>query len=176
MNYQTIVFILLTLIILYFVLYKRIFPMILNKLSHGHPKKFVAIKEKLFEGIKGKVLEIGPGTGINFKIIGKEAIEQWVGIEPNEFMNSYIEQSIKEYNIQFPTKILNEKAQEMKGVVSNSMDYVILSHVFCSVEYNKVDQVFDEILRVLKPGGKLIFLEHVLERTLSKKRIVISFD
>ena len=30
------------------------------------------MKEKLFAGIEGKVLEIGPGTGINFKLLAKE--------------------------------------------------------------------------------------------------------
>lgn len=173
MDYLTIFLILLSFVVLYKIFYARLFPIILDKLTHGHPKKFVEIKQKLFEGLKGKVLEIGPGTGCNFKIIAKENIESWTGIEPNPFMNVYIENSIKEYNIQFPTKIINEKAEDMKQIESNSMDFVILSHVFCSVESGGVEKVLDEILRVLKPGGKVIFLEHILDRNLTVKKIVI---
>jgi ubiquinone/menaquinone biosynthesis C-methylase UbiE len=48
-----------------------------------------------------------------------------------------------------------------KDIDNNSVDYVIGTHVLCSVGgEDKIDDILTEIHRILKPGGKYIFLEH----------------
>jgi len=53
-----------------------------------------------------------------------------------------------------------EKAEEMHGLESNSMDLVVHTFILCEVD--DAQKVLDEIYRVLKPGGVCVFLEHSL--------------
>ncbi|MCL5032798.1 MAG: class I SAM-dependent methyltransferase [Thermotogae bacterium] len=102
-----------------------------------------------------KVLEIGVGTGKNIPYYPND-----VEIEGIDFSQGMLERAISR-----STKYPDKKIKLMRMDVSNmsfpesSFDFVIATFVFCTVP----DPVlgFKETIRVLKPHGKAIFLEHM---------------
>jgi len=111
-------------------------------------------KQALFAGIKGDVLEIGPGTGVNLVYLPVGI--RWIGIEPNKFMHGYL----KELGLKLGLSIqIRLGTAEQLPVADNSIDNVISTQVLCSVA--DPARVLSEIRRVLKPGGRFLFVEHV---------------
>lgn len=65
--------------------YQRFFAWMM---AHGNADYEAAMrdrKQKLFAGVHGKVLEIGPGTGPNLAYYPHDS--HWIGIEPNPYMH-----------------------------------------------------------------------------------------
>ena len=103
-------------------------------------------------------MEIGPGTGVNFMFLNNQFIN-WKGIEPNPAMHPYLFEAAKNRGI---TASLLECFTEHIYLGDNLIDYVISSEVLCSV--SNLDRSIAEIKRVLKPGGKFLFMEHVVDK------------
>ncbi|CAF2627583.1 unnamed protein product [Rotaria sp. Silwood2] len=113
--------------------------------------------------VKGHVLEIGAGTGINFPCLHNNSnVESYIGIEPNIHMHSYFYKFIKQWNISYEIHLLNNSATDMHEIESNSIDTIIMTLVLCSVPDPLPQQILVEAHRVLKPGGTFIFFEHTL--------------
>ena len=136
---------------------KRFFAWTLRKGDPFNHALYGEHKRNLFQNVSGQVVEIGPGTGVNFKYL-PEGIN-WVGIEPNEAFHSVLKQKAEEKNIQ--ARLLKGDASHIP-LPDNDVDVVICTLVLCSV----VDPAaaIAEMKRILKPGGKLIFIEHVAAR------------
>lgn len=110
----------------------------------------------LLKNISGDVLELGCGTGANLEFY-PHTIERLVLIEPSVYMCQRLKEKIltrKLNNIQ----ILNDKA-ECLSLADASFDIVVCTLVLCSV--NNLEKALSEIHRILRPQGKLIFIEHV---------------
>jgi ubiquinone/menaquinone biosynthesis C-methylase UbiE len=113
------------------------------------------LKQALLGSLHGTILEIGPGAGANFAYYATDI--HWIGIEPNPFMHNYLRQEANQRGLQ-QIEWYAGSAEDLP-VEEASVDAVVSTHVLCSV--TDVDQVLREIQRVLKPGGKFVFLEHV---------------
>jgi ubiquinone/menaquinone biosynthesis C-methylase UbiE len=111
-------------------------------------------KQALFAGIHGDVLEIGPGTGVNLVYLPVGI--RWMGIEPNTFMHRYLRELGLKLGLSIDVRV---GTAEQLPVPDNSMDAVISTQVLCSV--TDPARVLQEIQRVLKPGGRFLFVEHV---------------
>ena len=111
-------------------------------------------KQALFAGIHGDVLEIGPGTGVNLVYLPVGI--RWIGIEPNTFMHGYLRELGLKLGLNIDIRV---GTAEQLPVADNTMDAVISTQVLCSV--NDPARVLQEIQRVLKPGGRFLFVEHV---------------
>lgn len=111
-------------------------------------------KRELFSGLNGTVLEIGPGTGVNVKYFSDDM--EWLALEYNEYMFPYLEREAERHSVKH--KLIQGSAEEIP-LPDNSVDFVIGTLVLCSVPHP--DLVINEIRRVLKPGGRYIFVEHV---------------
>jgi SAM-dependent methyltransferase len=117
----------------------------------------------------GRVLEIGPGPGTNFKcfqennnssiVISSSGIESYVAVEPNPYFEEEMRKEHAKRGLSFPLDIAVIKGEEI-DVPSESFDVVVLTHVLCSV--NSVDTVLSNAERAVKPGGRIIFMEHVI--------------
>jgi len=133
---------------------KRLFAYLLAKNGHRIDKLVSEYKQSLLPGLSGTVLEIGPGTGDNFAYFSPGIT--WIGIEPNRFMHPYIMEKAKKFGI---TADLRHGYAERIDIGNNSIDAVVSTHVLCSV--SEPSTAVQEIVRVLKPGGKFVFIEHI---------------
>ncbi len=115
-------------------------------------------RSELLSKLSGDVLEIGSGTGINLFHYPK-SISSLVLTEPDPHMLVYLKRNISEKNNE---KIRVENfASDSLDFHDNSFDSVVSTFVLCSVK--SPENSLKEIKRVLKPNGKLYFIEHVLE-------------
>lgn len=133
------------------------------RLSGARREKFEIkvrpFKEKIFRDLLGKeILELGAGAGVNVRYYTGAKFVYLV--EPNLEMRSYLEKRCQAEKL--PSKILTDQAENL-SLPDQSVEVVISSFVLCSVK--NVPKVLTEIARVLKPGGKFIFVEHVGAKT-----------
>ncbi|UJR21583.1 hypothetical protein I4U23_024665 [Adineta vaga] len=145
---------------------QKFFAKFLNQISDPSNTAIMDIRcNQLLKhsNVKGHVLEIGSGTGINFPCIHNNTdILSYTGIEPNIHTYPYFYQFIKQYqDIPFPIRLSNDSATDMYEIPSNSMDTVIMTLVLCSVPDPLPEKVLREAHRVLKAGGKFLFFEHM---------------
>lgn len=117
-------------------------------------KAYGRIKNELFAGLDGEVVEIGPGAGINFRHYPANVHVRC--IEPNPFMHPYLQEAAGSAGVSM--SLDGGHAEEM-DVPDSSVDAVVSTLVLCSV--NRPEVVLGEIRRVLKPGGRFMFIEHV---------------
>lgn len=117
-----------------------------------HDRLIAPYKRQLFSDLHGDVLEIGPGTGANFQYYPLDI--QWVGVEPNPYMEKYLRAAAKGRAID-----LRMGYSEALPAAAQSVDVVVTTLVLCSVR--DLHETMAEIRRVLRPGGKYLFLEHV---------------
>ncbi|MDM9384155.1 class I SAM-dependent methyltransferase [Chlorogloeopsis sp. ULAP01] len=134
---------------------KRLFAWIMAQGSGTYNKFVGEKKQSLFANLHGKVLEIGPGTGANLPYFPKSI--NWVGIEPNPYMHNYLKQEA--YKLGLDNIDLRTGTAESIEAGDNSIDAVVSTLVLCSVP--NLAETLQEILRVLKPGGQFLFIEHV---------------
>ena len=125
------------------------------RFGHKADHYLAPYKSRLFAEASGTILEIGPGAGANLRHLATKSI-RWIGVEPNPYMNQYLAEEGERLGMQI--EVLKATAEQLP-IKAASVDYVISTLVLCSV----VDQgrAISEMLRVLKPGGKLMFIEHV---------------
>ncbi len=100
-----------------------------------------------------KVLEVGVGTGQNFRFYPKDC--QVIGIDFSPGMLNKAKERAKEFN---NIKVCEMDVENLQ-FPDNTFDTIIATCVFCSVP-NPVKGL-EELRRVCKPEGKLVFLEHI---------------
>lgn len=104
--------------------------------------------------LSGTVLEIGPGTGANLDYY--PAGIRWIGVEPNPAMQPYLRDKAKQLGLKTAMRI---GSAEQLAVPDGSIDAVVCTLVLCSVDSPPMS--LREVQRVLKPGGRFLFIEHV---------------
>ncbi len=113
-------------------------------------------RREILAGLAGRVLEIGPGTGLNLPLY-PPAVRQLMLAEPDRHMRARLEAKVPDAPV---------GAVDVVDAVASTIpeddaafDAVVCTFVLCSVP----DQTaaLAEIRRVLRPGGTLAFLEHV---------------
>ncbi len=120
-----------------------------------HHDNLDELKQTLLGQLRGRVLEIGPGTGASFAYLQKDV--EWIGIEPNPYMHSYLNDEAQRQGMQSIELI--EGVAEHLPLADESVDAVISNYVLCSV--SDLPQTLGEIQRVLKPEGIFAYVEHV---------------
>jgi ubiquinone/menaquinone biosynthesis C-methylase UbiE len=114
-----------------------------------------AHRRKLLDRARGSVLEIGGGTGANLPYYGKQ-VDEIVITEPEEPMARRLERKLA--NTSLPTRVVRAPAEQLP-FEDASFDAVVSTLVLCTV--SDPTRALNEIHRVLKPEGQLLFLEHV---------------
>ncbi len=114
-------------------------------------------KRTLFADLSGTVVEIGPGTGVNLPYLPGGI--RWIGLEPNPHMHAFLQEELeKRPDLQDDADIRSATAQDT-GLPDESADAVVSTLVLCSVP--DLEETLAELHRILKPGGRLFFIEHV---------------
>jgi ubiquinone/menaquinone biosynthesis C-methylase UbiE len=112
------------------------------------------LRRGLLAGLEGDVVEIGSGTGASLPYY--ERATRVVAVEPDASMAKRLPNRLKEAKV--PIEVVTAHAESLP-FPDDSFDAAVAAFVLCSVE----DQgaVLAEARRVLRPGGKLVLLEHV---------------
>jgi ubiquinone/menaquinone biosynthesis C-methylase UbiE len=134
---------------------QRIFAWALARFNTRYERFASKYKQQLFADLSGTVLEIGSGTGANLRFLRPEGV-RLIGVDPNPFMQSYLRWEARRLGMSIEFHI---GTADSLPVADNSVDAVISTLVLCCV--NSQQRSLQEVLRVLRPGGKLIFIEHV---------------
>ena len=111
-------------------------------------------RRDLLAAATGQVLEIGGGTGVNLSLYGN--VESLAVVEPEPAMLRRLRARARE---QRPDTLVLRAPAEDVPFDDDSFDAVVSTLVLCSVD--DLPRALREIRRVLRPGGRLLFLEHV---------------
>ncbi|MFL5887063.1 MAG: class I SAM-dependent methyltransferase [Thermoleophilaceae bacterium] len=122
------------------------------ELRQGGDKQWRA----LFDGMSGRVIDIGPGSGVGFAFY-PSAVSEVLAVEPEPYMRTQAEQAAA--NAPVKVRVVDGLADKLPAE-DDSFDVGVTGRVLCSVP----DQAaaLREIRRVLRPGGELRFFEHVV--------------
>ncbi|MDH5188277.1 MAG: class I SAM-dependent methyltransferase [Rhodospirillaceae bacterium] len=105
---------------------------------------------------RGKVLEIGIGPGFNLPYYGPD-VDQVLAIEPSKILRNKALDRAKKLGINLTIAGLD--AMEM-DIEDSTIDTIVITWVLCSIP--EPEKAINEMLRVLKPEGRLLFIEHGL--------------
>nr|XP_042903355.1 methyltransferase-like protein 7A [Parasteatoda tepidariorum] len=122
---------------------------------------FNILKEHLSNRNKAvplEILEIGIGPGSNLRFYPENSNLTALDVNPS-FIEIFNKNKKYYPQISFKRTVLNF-GEDMKDINDSSFDVVISTHTLCSVK--NVELVIKEVKRVLKTGGKYIFMEHVV--------------
>ena len=122
-------------------------------------------KAALMSSLRGTILEIGPGTGVNLQFLDPSV--RWIGIEPNRAMHVHLHAKANALGLSID---LRADPLVEASVEPESVDAVISTLVLCSVP--SIPRMLEDILRVLRPGGSFTFIEHVVDRPGTLRRSV----
>ena len=112
-------------------------------------------REKVVPLAKGRVLEIGIGSGLNIPFYDAQNVEHLWGLDPSAEMWSIAPKNAADHHLD--AEFLQSCAEAIP-LDNNSADTVLMTYTMCTI--GEVQSALDEIKRVLKPGAKLIFCEH----------------
>jgi len=112
-------------------------------------------RRRLLAEACGETIEIGAGTGLNLAHY-PDRVTRLVLVEPDRHMASRLRRRVAE--VRPETEVLDASADRLP-FPDDSFDTAVVTFVLCSV--SDVGVALDEISRVLRPGGQLLFAEHV---------------
>lgn len=113
----------------------------------------------------GEVLEIGAGTGANIDCY-TGSVTQLVLSEPDRHMRKRLQEKL-DRGLRINTRIASGPAERLEADDA-SFDCVVTTLVCCSVKDLHI--CLGEARRVLRPGGRLFFLEHVAAEAGTSRR------
>jgi ubiquinone/menaquinone biosynthesis C-methylase UbiE len=124
-------------------------------MRRGEARTMRKRRGELLAKVQGRTLEIGAGTGANIPYYS-DAVEEVILAEPFQPMRRRLERKLRQSGKSAST--LDASAEEIP-LDDESVDTVISTLVLCTVD--SPDRALAEIARVLRPGGQLLFIEHV---------------
>ena len=121
-------------------------------------------KSRLFDHISvgDDIMEIGIGSGPNLQYYADKSIGKLMALEPNREFDEYIIQNVAKSNLQTKVDIVPGVAESIPKA-DDSVDVIVGTMVMCSV--SSVKQSLAEVYRILKPGGRYIYTEHIVGDT-----------
>jgi ubiquinone/menaquinone biosynthesis C-methylase UbiE len=134
---------------------KKIIPWLLDVTE---PKEMAEQRRLLLLDVKGEILEIGIGTGVNL-IYYPENIKALTCVEPSDAMRH---RAKKRADASGRKVEWHRGWGEQLPFDRERFDTIVSVDILCTVD--NVDEVLREAFRVLKPGGRLHFLEHGLSQ------------
>lgn len=104
----------------------------------------------------GTVVEIGVGTGLNLGHYDAARVEQVIGVDP--CATSLAMARTRARTLPLPITLAQGSAEALP-CPANSADTIVSTYTLCTVP--RPESVLAEVYRVLKPGGRFLFCEHV---------------
>jgi ubiquinone/menaquinone biosynthesis C-methylase UbiE len=136
-------------------LYRKLVLPHLVDLSMKNPVS-TKCRSEIIPKAAGRVLEVGIGSGLNFPFYGAGVSRVW-GIDPSAELLAMAR--TKAAALPYPVELLCGSAEDLP-LESASADTVVLTWTLCSIP--NPARALQELRRVLKPGGSVLFAEHGL--------------
>ena len=133
---------------------KYIFPHMLEYVMSS--SILVDCRKDTLSEVKGEILEIGFGTGMNLPYY-PENVRRITGVDININIHSKAEKRLKSSHIQVDYYPINI---EYLPFPDNTFDTVVSTFTLCSIK--DIHRALSEIARVLRPNGRFFFAEHGL--------------
>lgn len=120
-------------------------------------------KAKVFAGLPPTVVELGSGVGANLRYLPSGA--RLIAIEPNPYMHARLRRAARRRGVDLEIRSV---AGERIDLLDASVEAVISSLVLCTV--GNPAAVLAEVRRILRPGGRFSFDEHVAAKPRTPTR------
>jgi len=117
-------------------------------------RQLAAYRNRVIPAAEGRVLEIGIGSGLNLPFYST-SVDRIIGLDPSPKLLTMA----REAQRRTPVSVeLMETSAEAIPLADGSVDTVVTTWTMCSIP--DVHGALGEMRRVLKPGGRLLFVEH----------------
>ncbi len=142
---------------------RRAFAKLWESMDEPVDEQIALAKDDVFADISGPIVEIGAGHGSNFSRYPRGT--QVTAFEPNTYMTRHLAEVASTTGI-----VLEHWTSDLRdaALASDSVAAVVSVLTLCSVP-DRADLIA-EIHRVLQPGGRFIFIEHIAETTSTRRR------
>lgn len=117
-------------------------------------QNLLAYRQRVVRAAEGRVLEIGIGSGLNLALYGNK-VDQVIGLDPSPKLLGMAREAAGRA---LPTVELLEGSAEMVPLEDRSFDTVVTTWTLCTIP--DPGRALSEVHRVLKPSGRLLFVEH----------------
>ena len=135
---------------------RRLFAALYDTVSKGSEAAGMREERRqLLAGTEGATIEIGAGTGLNLEHY-PEAVTRLVLAEPDRHMRRRLRRRVDA--LDRAAEVIDASAERLP-FPDATFDTAVVTLVLCSVPNQEV--ALAEIARVLKPNGRLLFIEHV---------------
>lgn len=131
----------------------HIFPRLMEAGMRGETQR--RLRTEALAEARGEVIEIGFGTGLNLPHY-PEAVERLVAVDPARLLEKRARRRIE--STPFEVERLQRDAAERLPCDDAVFDTAVSTWTLCSIE--RIDDALAELRRVLRPEGRLLFMEH----------------
>ena len=132
---------------------ERILPHMINFACGAKPVR--KQREKVVPHAEGRILEVGIGSGLNIEFYDPDKVDMVWGLEPSQGMREKARPRVEA--APFPIEWLDLPGEEIP-LDDNSADTIVMTYTLCTIPGWKA--ALQQMRRVLKPGGRLLFSEH----------------
>lgn len=119
-------------------------------------RRLLPYRQRVVSAAEGRILEIGIGSGLNLPFY-RDDVREIVGLEPTPRLVEMARRSAKETPI--PVALIRGSAEAIP-IENGGIDTVVTTWTLCTIPDAR--RALGEMRRVLKPGGRLLFVEHGL--------------
>jgi ubiquinone/menaquinone biosynthesis C-methylase UbiE len=130
-----------------------ILPAVLDRVMRQEPVR--RQREKVVPRARGRVLEIGVGSGLNLAFYDRTKVERLFGLDPSLDLQRLARRRAEAVGLE--TEFIPVSSEEIP-LEDASVDTVVITYTMCSIP--DVDRALQEMHRVLRPEGSLLFSEH----------------
>ncbi|CAN5318939.1 class I SAM-dependent methyltransferase [soil metagenome] len=128
------------------------------------------LRDELLADVHGRVVEVGAGNGMNLRRY-PPAVTEVVAVEPEPYLRRLAEETA--HTAPVPVTVVPGTADSLP-LRTASVDVGVVSLVLCSVPDQRA--AVAELHRVIRPGGELRFLEHVVAQSAWLRRVQRTVD
>ncbi|MFZ1105061.1 MAG: class I SAM-dependent methyltransferase [Hyphomicrobiaceae bacterium] len=118
-------------------------------------RTFARMRERIIPKVCGVVAEIGFGSGLNLPYYDPTKVGRLIGIDPDPAMLGIARKRLVDFRR--PIELIEGRAENLP-LANGSADTAVVTYALCTIP--DPAGALREIRRILKPGGRLLFIEH----------------